>query len=225
MEAKCSLKLHQDLQMQSSTFSNYKHHNTAKFLIACTPNGAVCYISPLYVSSISDKAPTNSRIFDYSFVNFLFDEKNGSQIFGGRVSRWLVITPPRSQHVRGGVCVTSRWLKTSSWSCHSAQGASQFEHKVLGTLAKFGELLDSLTARVEGGDSSGLNVVWRPARCRRRWNPAADIGMTGKSTNSWRTTTWWPDEDSADEPSARPLVSDSTATTIRMAFRKPLSVA
>ena len=43
-----------DLQMQSSTWSNYKHHNTAKFLIACTPNGAVCYISPLYVGSISD---------------------------------------------------------------------------------------------------------------------------------------------------------------------------
>lgn len=28
-----------DLQMQSSTWSNYKHHNTTKFLIACTPNG------------------------------------------------------------------------------------------------------------------------------------------------------------------------------------------
>ena len=43
-----------DLQMQSSTWSNYKHHNTAKYLIACTLNGAVCYISPLYVGSISD---------------------------------------------------------------------------------------------------------------------------------------------------------------------------
>ena len=42
------------LQIQSSTWSNYKHHNTAKFLIACTPNGAICYISPLYVGSISD---------------------------------------------------------------------------------------------------------------------------------------------------------------------------
>ena len=43
-----------DLHMQSSTWSSYKHHNTAKFLIACTPNGAVSYISPLYVGSISD---------------------------------------------------------------------------------------------------------------------------------------------------------------------------
>ena len=34
-----------DLHMQSSTWSQYKHHNTVKFLVACTPNGAICYIS------------------------------------------------------------------------------------------------------------------------------------------------------------------------------------
>ena len=28
-----------DLHMQSSTWSQYKHHNTTKFLVACTPNG------------------------------------------------------------------------------------------------------------------------------------------------------------------------------------------
>ena len=27
-----------DLHMQSSTWSQYKHHNTAKFLVVCTPN-------------------------------------------------------------------------------------------------------------------------------------------------------------------------------------------
>lgn len=43
-----------DLHMQSSTWSNYKHHNTAKFLIACTPNGCISFVSPLYVGSISD---------------------------------------------------------------------------------------------------------------------------------------------------------------------------
>ena len=43
-----------DLQMQSSTWSQYKHHNTVKFLVACTPNGAICFISPVYVGSISD---------------------------------------------------------------------------------------------------------------------------------------------------------------------------
>ena len=43
-----------DLFMQSSTWSQYKHHNTFKFLLACMPNGAISYISPLFVGSISD---------------------------------------------------------------------------------------------------------------------------------------------------------------------------
>ena len=43
-----------DLQIQSSTWSSYKHHNTAKFLVGCTPNGSISFISPLYVGSISD---------------------------------------------------------------------------------------------------------------------------------------------------------------------------
>lgn len=43
-----------DLHMQSSTWSQYKHHNTAKFLVACTSNGSISYVSPLYVGSISD---------------------------------------------------------------------------------------------------------------------------------------------------------------------------
>ena len=42
-----------DLHMQSSTWSQYKHHNTAKFLVACTPNGAISFISPVFVGSIS----------------------------------------------------------------------------------------------------------------------------------------------------------------------------
>ena len=42
-----------DLHMQS-TWSNYKHHNIVKFLIVCTPNGCISFISPLYVGSISD---------------------------------------------------------------------------------------------------------------------------------------------------------------------------
>ena len=39
-----------DLFLQSSSWSNYKHHNTAKFLIGCTPNGAVSFVSELYVT-------------------------------------------------------------------------------------------------------------------------------------------------------------------------------
>ena len=50
-----------DLHIQSSTWSSYKHHNTAKFLIAVTPNGCVSFISPLYVGSISDVELTGTK--------------------------------------------------------------------------------------------------------------------------------------------------------------------
>ena len=43
-----------DLVLQSSSWSNYKHHNIAKFLVACTPNGAISFILPVYLGSISD---------------------------------------------------------------------------------------------------------------------------------------------------------------------------
>ena len=43
-----------DLLMQSSTWSNYKHQNTLKVLVSCTPNGCISYVSPLYVGGISD---------------------------------------------------------------------------------------------------------------------------------------------------------------------------
>ena len=47
-----------DLHLQSSTGSSYKHHNTAKFLIACTPNGAVSFVPNLLMGSISYKELT-----------------------------------------------------------------------------------------------------------------------------------------------------------------------
>ena len=33
-----------DLHLQPSTWSQYKQNNTVKFLVACTPNGAIFYI-------------------------------------------------------------------------------------------------------------------------------------------------------------------------------------
>ncbi len=43
-----------DLQLQSSTWSSYKHHNTGKILVSCTPNGAISFVSDLYMGAISD---------------------------------------------------------------------------------------------------------------------------------------------------------------------------
>ena len=68
-----------DLHMQSSTWSQYKHHNTAKFLVACTPNEAICYISPVYVGSISDVELTRTC----GFLDTLTD-KPGISIMADR---------------------------------------------------------------------------------------------------------------------------------------------
>lgn len=68
-----------DLHLQSSTWSSYKHHNTAKFLVACTPNGAICFISPLYVGSISDVELTRCS----GFIEKI-DGKEGISIMADR---------------------------------------------------------------------------------------------------------------------------------------------
>ena len=49
-----------DLMLQSSTWSNYKQHNTTKFLIGITPNGAISFVSPAFVGSISDPELTRA---------------------------------------------------------------------------------------------------------------------------------------------------------------------
>ena len=54
-----------DLMLQSTAWSNYKHHNTMKFLVACTPNGSISFILQVYLGSISDRVLTqNCGFFD-----------------------------------------------------------------------------------------------------------------------------------------------------------------
>ena len=53
-------------QQQSNCYSNYKSHTTAKILIACHPNGACVYCSPVFEGGISDKESVlNSGFMDY----------------------------------------------------------------------------------------------------------------------------------------------------------------
>lgn len=40
---------------QRKTWSSYKHHNTIKLLVACTPSGTITFLSRLYTGNISDK--------------------------------------------------------------------------------------------------------------------------------------------------------------------------
>ena len=55
-----------DLKNQAATWSEYKHNNTVKCLVAITPQGSICYISELYAGSSTDKFITkDSRFLDY----------------------------------------------------------------------------------------------------------------------------------------------------------------
>jgi hypothetical protein len=47
-----------DPLLQYNTWSNYKHHNTVKFLIAVAPNSSITYVSPVYTGRNSDTAIT-----------------------------------------------------------------------------------------------------------------------------------------------------------------------
>lgn len=47
-----------DPNLQNATWSNYKHHNTIKFLVAIAPNSAITFLSPMYGGRTSDKEIT-----------------------------------------------------------------------------------------------------------------------------------------------------------------------
>jgi len=47
-----------NLDLQYLTYSNYKGHNTLKFLVGIAPNSAITFLSPLYCGRVSDKALT-----------------------------------------------------------------------------------------------------------------------------------------------------------------------
>lgn len=51
-------------QAQSSTFSSYKHSNTAKGLVGIAPSGQITYMSPLYAGRVSDKKLLNTGLLD-----------------------------------------------------------------------------------------------------------------------------------------------------------------
>ena len=44
-----------DPNLQNITWSNYKHHNTAKLLVACAPNSSITFASTAYGGRVGDK--------------------------------------------------------------------------------------------------------------------------------------------------------------------------
>lgn len=55
-----------DLQNQAATWSDYKHHNTLKCLVAICPQGSICFISELFGGRTSDRhVVTHTRFLDH----------------------------------------------------------------------------------------------------------------------------------------------------------------
>ena len=52
-----------NLELQSATWSEYKHHNTIKFLVCVAPNSSIIYISEFYTGCISNEALTKESGF------------------------------------------------------------------------------------------------------------------------------------------------------------------
>ena len=52
-----------DLALNATTWSNYKHHNTAKVLVSITPNGAFNFISDAWGGRTSDAYLTRESNF------------------------------------------------------------------------------------------------------------------------------------------------------------------
>ncbi|XP_065665774.1 uncharacterized protein LOC136087229 [Hydra vulgaris] len=52
-----------NLELQAATWSDYKHHNTMKFLLSVGPNGFITFISEAYTGRCSDKFITNDSDF------------------------------------------------------------------------------------------------------------------------------------------------------------------
>ena len=48
---------------RSKTYSNYKKHNTVKFLIDISPCGTISYLSPCWGGRVSDKKITQESNF------------------------------------------------------------------------------------------------------------------------------------------------------------------
>ena len=84
-----------DLELQCATWSDYKHHNTAKFFISVTPNSFITFISEPYTGRISDKAITyESGYYDTipSFSRIMADK--GFNIQNECNSRLIYFTVP-----------------------------------------------------------------------------------------------------------------------------------
>ena len=99
-----------DPKLQAATWSDYKHHNTMKYLIAVAPNSMITYVSPLYTGRSSDKEITlHCGFLDKLDMYDVLQADKGFNILPDCESRLITLhVPPgkRGQAQMSSACVT-----------------------------------------------------------------------------------------------------------------------
>ena len=84
-----------DPNLQNITWSNYKHHNTAKLLVACAPNSTITFVSAAYGGRVSDKNITiHSGFLDKCDEHDMLQADKGFNIFDECASRMIKLYQP-----------------------------------------------------------------------------------------------------------------------------------
>lgn len=91
-----------NLNARAKTWSNYKNHNTIKYLVGCAPSGAVNYLSDGWGGRVSDKEITNR-------CGFLDLIENGDQVLADRG-----FTVGEEVACKGGVLIIPSFTKGKS---------------------------------------------------------------------------------------------------------------
>ena len=96
-----------DPNLQNITWSNYKHDNTAKILVACAPNSSITFLSSSYGGRASDKNITiDSGFLDKLDQHDLLQADKGFNIMDECASRMIHLQVPPG--LRGEVQMSSK---------------------------------------------------------------------------------------------------------------------
>lgn len=121
-----------NLNARAQTWSNYKNTNTIKYLVACTPAGAVSFLSEGWGGRVSDKEITIKS-------GFLEMIERGDQILADRG-----FTLEQEIATRGGILVIPSFTKgKSQLSAHEVDTSRQIANvrihieRVIGRMRKF----------------------------------------------------------------------------------------
>ena len=100
------IKTPEDQILQNFTWSNYKHYNTGKFLIAVAPNSQITFVSKVYNGRASDKAVTlASNFLDYLDPYDMVQADKGFNISDECAERQISLQLPPG--LRGAVQMSS----------------------------------------------------------------------------------------------------------------------